>query len=82
MESKRRDQKRINRITQKINLIWNKNPDLRLCQLINNIATPVYDNDDLFYLEDNIFETALDNYLEKLLKKESSDGKPIKKKKT
>lgn len=49
--------KSIQRIDETLNLIhevWNKNPELRLCQLLSNVAKKGgWKSDDLFYLEDS-----------------------------
>jgi len=49
-----RDPKRIARIMLLIGRIWIKNPDLRLCQLIANVAP--YDN---YHIEDDDLEKRL-----------------------
>lgn len=53
-----RDIKRIKRILKKIEEIWIKNPDLRLCQLIGNC----FNAGDLYNVEDKELEKALDFY--------------------
>lgn len=61
-----RDPKRIDRIMLLIGKIWVKNPDLRLCQLIGNVAP--YDN---YHVEDEDLEGRLKSlYLgeEKIIK--------------
>jgi len=50
-----RDQDRIDEILELISEIWRKNPNLRLCQLIENCFEDV----DLYYLEDNDLQKAL-----------------------
>ena len=62
-----RDIKRIERILNKIGVLWQENPDLRLCQLIYKIlGKGKYSSDnDLFYIEDD--------YLESLINKEVID---------
>jgi len=49
-----RDPKRIARVLLLIGHIWIKNPDLRLCQLIGNVAP--YDN---YHVEDDDLESRL-----------------------
>ena len=49
-----RDPKRIARMLLLIGVIWKDNPDLRLCQLIGNVAP--YDN---YYVEDDDLEDRL-----------------------
>jgi len=63
-----RNPEHIEKIIKKLNVIWQKHPDLRFCQLISNVTVPTYGNNDIFYLEDDVFESALDNYLEEVLK--------------
>ena len=48
-----RDPKRINRILKLIKKIWNENPNLRFCQLIDNVLRL---EEDIFYIEDEDFE--------------------------
>ena len=54
-----RDPKRINRCLRKIKEIWNKNPDLRLGQLLINI-TP--DAKSLYFIEDEDLINLLENF--------------------
>lgn len=64
-----RDPKRISRIIRKLETVWLHQPDLRLTQLSTSVArTADWDNDDLFYLEDNDFERALDIILQNIAK--------------
>lgn len=56
-----RDPYRIRRILNKIETAWSVAPDLRLNQFLAAIA---YDVPDLFYLEDDVFESKLDGWLE------------------
>ena len=51
-----RDYNRIERILNTIKRIWQNNPDLRLCQLILNIAT---DANVLYWVDDDELEKAL-----------------------
>jgi len=51
-----RDIKRIRRIIQLISIIWYKNPELRLTQLIMNALAI---NKDPYYIEDEKLEEAL-----------------------
>lgn len=55
-----RDPKRIKPILNKIEDIWTKYPDLRLCQLIGNLWGP----GDNYYREDDILMKRLEEYLE------------------
>lgn len=55
-----RDPKRIAKVLTLIETIWMKNPDLRLCQLIGNVAP--YDN---YHVEDDdLAERLKEMYLE------------------
>jgi uncharacterized protein YihD (DUF1040 family) len=54
-----RDPKRINIILKHLKEIWIKYPDLRLGQLISNIAPP---QASIFYLEDDIMLKRLKEY--------------------
>ena len=56
-----RDAERIDRILEKIETIWKKNPDLRLFQLLLNYSQTKEFN-MLYHVEDNILEDILDNY--------------------
>lgn len=55
-----RDPNRIIPILEKLKEYWLKYPDLRLCQIIVNIA-----GDNPFYIEDYVFGDRLDRELEK-----------------
>ena len=59
--SRSRESERVERILDKIKLIWKSSPDLRLLQLIDNLHTDIFDNP--FYLEDTELEKRLDNYI-------------------
>ena len=65
-----RESFRIERITEKMELVWRRNPDLRYVQLVSAILSygantgVIRARDDYFYLEDNDFEAILDNLLE------------------
>lgn len=50
-ERKMRDPERITRILEFLRVIWSRNPDLRLGQLLLNCAYP--NTDDIYYLEDD-----------------------------
>lgn len=58
-----RDPARINRILGKLILYWNDHPDLRLTQLLWNIAlaSPYM----FFYVEDDEIEKGLDRLIER-----------------
>jgi len=53
-----RDPKRIKRILKLIEKNWEKNPDLRLTQLIMNTLNM---NSDPYYIEDTILENNLNS---------------------
>ena len=63
-----RNKYRINTILDKIEAIWINNPDIRLGQLLVNLAPPRLNN-DIFYWEDTDLEVALDNEINRILKK-------------
>ena len=60
-----RNPDRINEILKLISEIWYKNPELRLCQLIENCFSEEVDdyglrNVDLYYLEDDVLQDRLE----------------------
>jgi division protein CdvB (Snf7/Vps24/ESCRT-III family) len=60
-----RDIKRISRITQKFITVWYMFPDMRLVQLLLFVLE--YEKEgpqDRFFLEDDLFEKALDAVLQ------------------
>ncbi len=56
-----REFERIDRITNLINKVWKKYPELRLGQLITNAVRGL----DIFYIEDEILEEKLKAFDEK-----------------
>ncbi len=62
-----REKKRIKIIFSKINLIWEKNPDLRLMQLLINSIQPKDPCSELYYYEDTNLEKQLDDFIRKFL---------------
>ena len=50
-----RDPRRIDEVLNIIKIYWEQHPDLRLCQLLSNIAVSNgwVEGNDLFYLEDD-----------------------------
>lgn len=59
-----RDPKRIDEITQLLNEVWHKYPDLRFWQLFGAIPMhSVTDAQDLFYVEDDKTIKALEKML-------------------
>jgi hypothetical protein len=60
-----RNSKRIKKILNLIEKIWNKYPDLRLCQLISNSFNFRELNDsNMYYLEDDKLESLLIDFYE------------------
>lgn len=55
MKNSKKDPRRINRIMNLIHIIWLLNPDLGLCQLIDNC----FEAGDLYFKEDDILEKKL-----------------------
>jgi hypothetical protein len=53
--NRHRDKQRIKRIIRLIERIWKKQPDLRLCQLIQNC----FGKEDIYYYEDDDLERRL-----------------------
>lgn len=70
-----RDPERIERILERLGDLWKENPDLRLTQLVYFIAgssrhlPPL---PELFYLEDDLFEQALEQLPARLAQRESA----------
>lgn len=64
-----RDPKRIKPFLEKIEQLWNSNPDLRFGQLVMAIAKTGESNPALFYMEDDEFGEKI-NDLKKHLNKE------------
>jgi uncharacterized protein YihD (DUF1040 family) len=61
-----RDPNRIPRILKHLQDIWERNPDLRLGQLIENVfPNTEYDFISAYYLEDEDFLKALEEYYSK-----------------
>lgn len=55
-----RDPTRIPVVLEEIRKAWSQSPDLRLCQLLSNVArTSGWDDNDLFYLEDDQLRAGL-----------------------
>jgi len=68
-----RDINRIDRITEKLNKIWKQSPDLRLGQLISNLAYEYCG--DVFYIEDEVIEQRLNKQLKLDDEKENKNMK-------
>lgn len=62
-----RDPQRINRILEKVEAVWVNYPDIRLGQLLVNLAPPRLNN-DIFYWEDDDLEKSLDDRIDKIMK--------------
>lgn len=62
-----RNPERINRMTELINKIWHKYPDMRFWQIINILEFPEeLRGKDLFYVEDDVWEEIFKNTLKKI----------------
>ncbi len=57
-----RDPERIDRVLNKIRVLWTKYPDLRFGQLVSNCHM-IWDGLDLFLMEDDLLEAALDSLI-------------------
>lgn len=55
-----RDPARIHRIINKLELLWNKHPDLRLTQLLWILARSNY---VFFFVEDDYIEKRIDKFI-------------------
>ncbi|HPG30412.1 MAG TPA: hypothetical protein PKY81_07425 [bacterium] len=62
-----REKERMERIFSKIKLVWDKDPDLRLMQLLINAVQPKDPSSELYYYEDTNLEKQLDNFIQKHL---------------
>lgn len=61
-----RNPERIPDILEKLEALWINYPDMRLGQLLVNLAPPRLHN-DIFYWEDEDLEKALDDRIEKFI---------------
>lgn len=57
---KPRNKNRIPEVLSIVESAWNKNPDLRLCQLIENCKLP--NENDMYYVEDSQLAQRLKEY--------------------
>lgn len=60
-----RDPARIDRILAKLADYWKRHPDLRLCQLVHNLgdwSRRPNRGPDVFYVEDEALEKALEEF--------------------
>jgi len=56
-----RDPKRIPKILKRLQKVWNKNPDLRLAQLLGNVW-----RGDPYYVEDEKFITEIEELYKRI----------------
>jgi len=68
-----RNSNRINRVLNLIKEIWDKNPDLRLFQLLGNPLSA----EDHYYLEDDILENTLKKYYKKTEEKNDNQNNKL-----
>lgn len=61
-----RDPARIDPMLDKLRELWHKSPDLRLGQLVYNLAQPVggFPERDVFYVEDDAMIANIEHKLE------------------
>jgi hypothetical protein len=61
-----RDPKRIEKICEKLRILWTYYPDMRLGQLLENFIYPHHMNSNgcIFYYEDDMVEGKLDEMIE------------------
>ena len=71
-----RDQARVYRIASKLAAYWSVYPDMRLGQLYAAIASPHWGSNDFYYLEDDLFEKALDAALKAAEEREGIGALP------
>lgn len=60
-----RDPKRIERILEKIRILWGDTPDLRFGQFIQNIFGSIVGDQPIYFKEDDEVEKILDYLLSK-----------------
>ena len=60
-----RDPKRIERILEKIKVLWEESPDLRLGQFLQNIFGSTIKDQPIYFKEDDEIERTLDYLLSK-----------------
>ena len=68
-----RPKNRIKKILNKLEKVWLEKSDLRLGQLLDNIA--IADDIDVFYFEDYKLEEYLDNEIKKTKRRTSTQKK-------
>ncbi|KKM92816.1 hypothetical protein LCGC14_1214710 [marine sediment metagenome] len=64
--SEDRDPKRIGRILEKIERLWEDSPDLRFGQFIQNIFGSAIRDQPIYFKEDNEIEKLLDYLINKI----------------
>jgi len=64
--SEDRDPKRIGRILEKIERLWEDSPDLRFGQFIQNIFGSAIKDQPIYFKEDNEIEKLLDYLINKI----------------
>lgn len=62
-----RDSQRVRRILHKVEVLWSRNPDWRLGQLIDN-AMHYGGSADPYYTEDDVLELGLDTLIARSVK--------------
>jgi hypothetical protein len=67
-----RDPNRIPRLSQRLSVLWQTAPDLRLGQLISWVSTKVGPLRDPFEVEDEEWERAIDEMIEAAAEREFS----------
>lgn len=60
-----RDPARIHQMVSLLEEYWEKNPDLRLCQVIMNMTSKTNFSMDPYYMEDDLFKKLLEEELAK-----------------
>jgi uncharacterized protein YihD (DUF1040 family) len=62
-----RDPERIERICEKLRIVWRNHPDMRLGQFLENYIYPHHMNSNgcIFHYEDDMVERKLDELIEK-----------------
>lgn len=58
-----RDEQRIDRILEKVKIIWKNYPDLRFCQLVDILSNLTNADIEMFFLEDDKLEAKLDDII-------------------
>ena len=59
-----RDPSRIHKIISLLEMYWENNPDLRLCQIITNMSSKTNFSIDPYYLEDDLLKKILEDEVE------------------